>query len=112
MTDIAPILDDAFERRAEISPGNVDPQLKSAIQQALEQLDSGAARVAEKVDGEWRVHQWLKKAVLLSFRIEDNVTIDGGYTRYYDKVPAKFALWPGRFALVAERVIRRPRDGR
>ena len=54
-------------------------------------LDSGRARVAEKVGDQWQVNQWLKKAVLLSFRIEDNEVMQGGYTKYYDKVPAKFA---------------------
>ncbi|MDX1409835.1 MAG: 2,3,4,5-tetrahydropyridine-2,6-dicarboxylate N-succinyltransferase, partial [Saprospiraceae bacterium] len=63
MTDIAQIIDDAFERRTEISPSTVDPTVKDAIEEALSQLDAGAARVAEKVDGKWHVNQWLKKAV-------------------------------------------------
>ena len=106
MSDIAQIIDAAFERRTEISPRSVDPTVKAAIEEALSQLDSGEARVAEKIDGEWKVHQWLKKAVLLSFRIQDNQTIDGAYTHYYDKVPAKFAGFDdARFAATGARVV-------
>jgi 2,3,4,5-tetrahydropyridine-2,6-dicarboxylate N-succinyltransferase len=91
MSEIQTIIDKAFERRAEINPRNAAPELRSAVQEALELLDSGRARVAEKIDGQWRVNEWLKKAVLLSFRIEDNRIMRGGYTNYYDKVPAKYA---------------------
>ena len=85
------IIDQAFEHRSSISPKTVDPKIQSAILEAIELLDSGRARVAEKIDGEWRVNQWLKKAVLLSFAIRDNEIIDGGNTNYFDKVPSKFA---------------------
>jgi 2,3,4,5-tetrahydropyridine-2-carboxylate N-succinyltransferase len=85
------IIDDAFEHRSSISPKTVDPKVQSAVLDAIELLDSGRARVAEKIDGEWRVNQWLKKAVLLSFAIRDNEIIDGGNTNYFDKVPSKFA---------------------
>ncbi len=106
MSDIAQIIDAAFERRTEISPSSVDPAVKAAIEEALSQLDSGVARVAEKIDGEWQVHQWLKKAVLLSFRIQDNKTIDGAYTNYYDKVAAKFSGFDdARFAATGARVV-------
>ena len=91
MSEIQTIIDKAFERRAEINPRNANPELRAAVQEALELLDSGRGRVAEKVEGQWRVNEWLKKAVLLSFRIEDNRIMRGGYTNYYDKVPAKYA---------------------
>lgn len=84
------IIDDAFEHRSSISPKTVDPKIQSAVLDAIELLDSGRVRVAEKIDGEWRVNQWLKKAVLLSFAIRDNEIIDGGNTNYFDKVPSKF----------------------
>jgi 2,3,4,5-tetrahydropyridine-2,6-dicarboxylate N-succinyltransferase len=84
-------IDAAFERRAEITPSNVDRELLQAIDESIELLDSGAARVAEKRDGEWIVNQWLKKAVLLYFRTHENSAIDSGYTRFYDKVPLKHA---------------------
>ena len=72
MTELQQIIEAAFERRDTITPGSVDSATKSAILQAIDLLDSGKARVAEKIAGEWVVHQWLKKAVLLYFRINDN----------------------------------------
>ena len=67
------------------------PQLRHAVEESIELLDSGQARVAEKKDGQWTVNQWLKKAVLLYFRTHDNAVIDAGYTRFFDKVPLKYA---------------------
>ena len=91
MSDIQQIIEEAFERRAEINPGNAEAQVRDAVHEALSQLDSGERRVAEKVDGDWVVNQWLKKAVLLSFRLEENRVIRDGYTNYYDKVAPKYA---------------------
>ena len=91
MSDLKSIIETAFENRASISPTSVDASVKAAVNDALAMLDSGEARVAEKLDGEWVVNQWLKKAVLLSFRINDNAPIEGQFTQYYDKVPSKFA---------------------
>ena len=81
----------AYERRSELSSSNVDPETRDAITQAVNALDRGECRVAEKIDGRWQVHSWLKKAVLLYFRTHDNVVIDAGYARFYDRVPLKFA---------------------
>lgn len=72
MSDLKSTIEEAFEKRAEITPRNVDTHVKEATQQAIQMLDCGQARVAEKKDGQWIVNDWLKKAVLLSFRIEDN----------------------------------------
>src|SRR5258708_33643725 len=80
----------AWEGRASLSPANAPQVLRQAIEEAIAGLDAGKLRVAEKAGGEWITHQWLKKAVLLSFRLEDNRVIEGGATRYYDKVEAKF----------------------
>ena len=91
MSDIESIIVDAFEKRAEITPRNVDTQVKDAVSSAIEQLDRGEIRVAEKKDGDWVVNEWIKKAVLLSFRIEDNEFLKGGFTNYFDKVPSKYA---------------------
>jgi 2,3,4,5-tetrahydropyridine-2-carboxylate N-succinyltransferase len=91
MSDLQKIIETAFERRADITPRNVETTVKDAVREALDQLDRGTLRVAEKHNGEWQVHEWLKKAVLLSFRIEENQFIKGGFTNYYDKVPSKFA---------------------
>ena len=81
----------AFEQRAELSPRYVSREIKEAVDEALQSLDDGSARVAEKRDGQWVVNEWLKKAVLLSFKIEDNFFVKGGFTNYYDKVHSKFA---------------------
>ena len=90
MSDTKQIIEEAFENRSELSPVKCDAKVRDAIYDALELLNSGAGRVAEKVEGEWQVNEWLKKAVLLSFRIEDNAVMPGAYTQYYDKVPSKF----------------------
>ena len=91
MPQLQAIIEEAFERRADITPRNVDAQLKETINTVIEYLDQGKLRVAEKINGQWVTHQWIKKAVLLSFRIEDNTFIKGGFTNYFDKVPSKFA---------------------
>jgi 2,3,4,5-tetrahydropyridine-2-carboxylate N-succinyltransferase len=91
MSDIQSIITEAFERRASITPRSVETHVQEAVHEAISLLDSGKARVAEKQDGKWAVNEWLKKAVLLYFRIEDNGFIKGGYTNYWDKVPSKFA---------------------
>ncbi|MHB8473380.1 MAG: 2,3,4,5-tetrahydropyridine-2,6-dicarboxylate N-succinyltransferase [Gammaproteobacteria bacterium] len=91
MNDIKHTIEQAFGHIAEITPRNVETQVKEAVQEAIALLDAGTARVAEKRDGEWVVNDWLKKAVLLSFRIEDNAFIKGGFTNYYDKVASKYA---------------------
>jgi len=88
---LAATIDDAFERRADITAKNAPPPLRHAIEESIELLDSGQARVSEKKDGQWTVNQWLKKAVLLYFRTHDNTLIEAGYTRFYDKVPLKYA---------------------
>jgi 2,3,4,5-tetrahydropyridine-2,6-dicarboxylate N-succinyltransferase len=85
------IIETAFEDRAKISPQNAPKDIKDAVIRVIEQLDSGEARVAEKINGDWMVHQWLKKAVLLYFRLFDNHVIDTSFNQYFDKVPAKFA---------------------
>jgi 2,3,4,5-tetrahydropyridine-2-carboxylate N-succinyltransferase len=91
MQELQSIIEEAFERRADITPRNVETKVKDAVDSVLEMLDKGQLRVASKVDGAWVTHQWLKKAVLLSFRLEDNFFIKGGFTNYFDKVPSKFA---------------------
>ena len=91
MQELQTIIDEAFERRADITPRSADAKTKEAVLHVLDQLDCGALRVAEKINGDWVTHQWLKKAVLLSFRMEDNFFIKGGFTNYFDKVPSKFS---------------------
>jgi 2,3,4,5-tetrahydropyridine-2,6-dicarboxylate N-succinyltransferase len=91
LENLATLIDAAFERRAELSPRNLPHQLSVALDECLELLDRGTVRVAEKREGGWQVNQWLKKAVLLNFRTRENLVIDAGYTRFYDKVPLKYA---------------------
>lgn len=91
MADLKNLIENAWENRDAISPSTVDADVKNAIDTVLERLDKGDARVAEKLSGEWVVHQWLKKAVLLSFRIRDNQPISDGVNQFYDKVPLKFS---------------------
>jgi 2,3,4,5-tetrahydropyridine-2-carboxylate N-succinyltransferase len=91
MNQLQNIIEAAFARRTELKPHNVDPQIKTAVYETLELLDQGKVRVAEKVEGRWTVNQWVKKAVLLEFVIQDSRFIKGGFTNYYDKVGSKFA---------------------
>ncbi len=106
MSELENIINSAFEDRNEISPATVSDSVKSAVHEALQLLDSGQARVAEKKDGDWIVNQWLKKAVLLSFRISENRVMDGGVTRYYDKVETKFSTFgPDDFQRTGARIV-------
>jgi 2,3,4,5-tetrahydropyridine-2-carboxylate N-succinyltransferase len=89
------VIERAWERRTELSPARADAELRAAVEECVAGLDSGALRVAEPRDGRWVVNQWLKQAVLLSFRINDNRVVDAGYTKFFDKVPQKFASYDG-----------------
>jgi 2,3,4,5-tetrahydropyridine-2-carboxylate N-succinyltransferase len=100
------IIDQAWEDRAALSAAKAPAALREAIEFALRGLDAGTLRVAEKRGAEWVTHQWLKKAVLLSFRLADNQVVAGGFTRYYDKVPGKFADYDaGEFGRGGFRVV-------
>ena len=115
MSQLQTIIEDAFERRADINPSNATAELKEAIANVLADLDAGKLRVASRKGDsqEWETHQWLKKAVLLSFRLQDNVLMDGGCTQYFDKVPPKFADYTeedfkaGGFRVVPNAIVRR-----
>ena len=90
MGDRQRIIEEAWEARASVGVATAGVALKDAVASVIAGLDDGTARVAEKSADGWTVHQWIKKAVLLSFRLEDNRVIEGGGTRYYDKVASKF----------------------
>lgn len=90
MSDIESIINNAYENRSNLSPTRVDIQTKDAIFYVIEMLDKGELRVAEKKQNNWITHQWVKKAVLLYFRINDNQIFENGYTQYFDKIPMKF----------------------
>jgi len=87
------IIEEAWENRSSITPASAPRALRDAVEEVIAGLDGGKLRVAEKLNGAWVTHQWLKKAVLLSFRLEDNKVMQGGATRYYDKVSSKFAAF-------------------
>jgi 2,3,4,5-tetrahydropyridine-2,6-dicarboxylate N-succinyltransferase len=112
-TQLRALIEEAFERRAQLNPANLPPQLAQALEECLELLDSGRLRVAEPQAGGWVVNQWLKKAVLLYFRTHDNRVIEGGFTRFFDKVPLKYAtaseaqLRAGGARIVPHAVVRR-----
>ncbi|MEO1957567.1 MAG: 2,3,4,5-tetrahydropyridine-2,6-dicarboxylate N-succinyltransferase [Methylophilaceae bacterium] len=109
------IIEAAFEDRANINPSNATAEVKSTVESVLADLDSGTLRVASRIGDtqNWEVHQWLKMAVLLSFRLEDNVLLDDGIAKYFDKVPTKFANYSeqdfkdGGFRVVPNAVARR-----
>ena len=109
-------IEQAWENRANLNPQSADADIKSAVDAVIGKLDRGQLRVAEKINGEWVTHQWLKKAVLLSFRLTDNAVMNGtssNNARYFDKVPTKFADYSdadfraGGFRVVPPAVARR-----
>ena len=107
MTDLATTIDAAWEARDGVSAATRG-EIRDAVEAAIEGLDVGTLRVAEKADGTWRVNQWLKKAVLLSFRLNDMAVVDGGAAGApaFDKVPSKFAVWgANRFRDAGFRVV-------
>ena len=107
------IIDAAFERRATLSARHLPGELDGALEECLEGLDRGELRVAEPREGGWVVNEWLKKAVLLSFRVRENRLVDGGFARFYDKVPLKYAaaseeeLRSGGVRIVPHALVRR-----
>ena len=110
MRDLQATIDAAWERRAEVSPRSAPAELRDAVELAIGELDAGRLRVAEKRDGRWITHEWLKKAVLLSFRLADSVPIGiaapNAPFRFYDKIPTKFARFDERaFAEAGVRVV-------
>ncbi len=113
MNSLQQTIEQAWDRRTELSPGSAPAEVRAAIDQVIDGLNRGSLRVAEKLGGNWTTHQWIKKAVLLSFRLEDNVQISAGGLQFYDKVPTKFANWSaadfaaGGFRVVPPAVARR-----
>ncbi len=109
------IIEAAFEDRANINPSNASAELKSTVASLISDLDAGILRVASRIGDSqnWETHQWLKMAVLLSFRLDDNVLMDDGVTKYFDKVPPKFANYSeadfkaGGFRVVPNAIVRR-----
>lgn len=115
MSQLQNIIEGAFEDRANINPANASKEVKDAVASVLADLDAGKLRVASRIGNtqDWETHQWLKKAVLLSFRLQDNSLLDDGVTKYFDKVPPKFANYTeedfkaGGFRVVPNAIVRR-----
>lgn len=113
MNELQQIVEQAWEDRANLFPDTAPARIGEAVTHVLGEIDQGRLRVAEKINGEWITHQWIKKAVLLSFRLEDNVLMEGGALRWFDKVPTKFAHYDthtfqsGGFRAVPGAVVRR-----
>ncbi len=86
------LIDNAWDNRAELSPASAPKEVMDAVEHVIAELDVGKLRVATREGvGQWTVHQWIKKAVLLSFRLKDNVVMKSGDLTFFDKVPTKFA---------------------
>jgi len=113
LAQLRTLIDAAYERRAALSPRHTPAELDEALEECLTLLDRGELRVAEPRAGGWVVNEWLKKAVLLSFRVRENRLVDGGFTRFYDKVPLKYAaaseeeLRAGGVRIVPHALVRR-----
>lgn len=115
MSQLQQIIEAAFEDRANINPANASAEVKDAVASVIADLDTGKLRVASRIGDsqDWETHQWLKKAVLLSFRQQDNVLMSDCVTKYYDKVPPKFADYTeedfkaGGFRVVPNAIVRR-----
>jgi len=111
--ELKALIEEAYARRAELTPRNLPPDLAQALEECLDRLDSGRLRVAQPQAGGWQVNEWLKKAVLLYFRTHDNRLLEGGFTRFFDKVPLKYAtaseaqLRAGGARIVPHAVVRR-----
>jgi 2,3,4,5-tetrahydropyridine-2-carboxylate N-succinyltransferase len=111
--ELETIIEQAWDKRAELAPGTAPAKVGAAIKEVIAGLDAGTLRVAEKLNGAWVVHQWVKKAVLLSFRVEDNQPLAGAATQYFDKVPGKFTNYSredfarGGFRVVPPAMVRR-----
>jgi 2,3,4,5-tetrahydropyridine-2,6-dicarboxylate N-succinyltransferase len=110
MSTLQATIDAAWEQRGDLTPGQAPTQVREAVEHVIAELDAGTMRVAEKRDGQWVTHQWVKKAVLLSFRLADNkpIGLAGPAVpfRFYDKVPTKFATYDeSAFASAGVRVV-------
>ena len=104
--DLQATIAEAFESRAQITPQNAAGDVRAAVAAVLDLLDKGTLRVAEKLAGAWHVNEWLKKAVLLSFRLADNTALQAGALNFYDKVPLKYHGWDAaQFAAAGVRVV-------
>jgi 2,3,4,5-tetrahydropyridine-2,6-dicarboxylate N-succinyltransferase len=90
MHPLRPLIEEAFEQRQTLTPHHADPHLKNAVETIIQALDTGSLRVAEKINNIWEVHEWIKKAILLAFRLYSSNLVEASFTQFYDKLPLKF----------------------
>ena len=106
MQALQTIIDDAFENRASLSPSSAPAEIRDAVEEVIAGLDAGTLRVAEKKDGQWMLNQWIKKAVLISFRLRENEQVQAGGLNFFDKVDTKFGDYtPEQFREGGFRVV-------
>jgi 2,3,4,5-tetrahydropyridine-2-carboxylate N-succinyltransferase len=106
VSDLRTIVDDAYESRAQLTPRTASQEVRAAVDAVIDLLDVGQLRVAEPHGDGWRVNEWLKKAVLLSFRIRENAAMTADSLNFYDKVPLKYSGWDAaQFAAAGVRVV-------
>lgn len=106
MHTLQPLIENWYEQRQNITPVNTPSELKFALETVMEGLEAGTLRVAENIEGDWVVHQWIKKAVLLGFRVQENRVMDAGFCQFYDKVPLRFTDYTADdFAPLGIRVV-------
>jgi 2,3,4,5-tetrahydropyridine-2,6-dicarboxylate N-succinyltransferase len=105
-TELRATIEAAFESRAQLTPKTASAEIRAAVDTVLGLLDTGNLRVAQKLAAGWQVNEWLKKAVLLSFRLADNAALRAGALNFYDKVPLKFDGWDAaQFGAAGVRVV-------
>lgn len=106
MTALQTLIEEAYEARQDVSPHSAPTDVRDAVESVITDLDEGRLRVAEKINHDWQVNQWVKKAILLSFRLYDNRVFDSQYNQYYDKLDLKFAQHsPTQFKEAGVRVV-------
>lgn len=106
MSTLQNIINKNFDNRSQLNPQSASQKLKDCLEEVITGLDNGSLRVAEKKDGDWIVNQWIKKAVLLSFLVQENKVVEGAFTNYYDKVPLKFhAMDQANFEQIGSRIV-------
>jgi len=106
MTSLQQTIETYYEQRQTLTPDTASSEVFEAVEEVMAGLDQGTLRVAQHIEGQWVVHQWLKKAVLLSFKLYTNQVIDAGYCQFYDKLPLKFSgLQSNEFQQTGVRVI-------
>ena len=106
MTDLARAIDEAFENRDQFNAESASPAVRDAVDECMAKLDDGSLRVAEPTNDGWRVNEWVKKAVLLSFKLSSNRVMPGGHSNYYDKIDVKFdGMSASEFEKIGVRVV-------